>query len=157
MDKKEILQTEKEKLKEVLKIAKRELQEEEKLFETLEKNSTDEFILIELQKKKYMKIKSLEKALSNPYFARVDFKEDKQNSEQQIYIGKTNIFDEDYNVVVADWRAPISSIYYDGEIGKTKYECPDGIIEGDLLLKRQYIIENAELIDYNDIDITTND
>lgn len=157
MDKNEIIKKEREKLKEIIKTVQKELEEEEKLFDTLEKNSTDEFILYELQKKKYTKIKNLEKALLNPYFARIDFKENNQKQEQEVYIGKTNVFDEDYNVVVADWRAPISSVYYDGEIGRTKYECPDGLIEGELLLKRQYIIENAKLIDYNDIDITTND
>ena len=61
------------------------------------------------------------------------------------------------NVVVADWRAPISNIYYDGRIGKTEYECLDGIIYGELLLKRIYDIQDGKLLRYNDIDITTND
>ena len=157
MDKSIILEKEKKKLKEVLIITKKELEEEEFIFNNLEKHSTDEFILYELQKKTYTKIQSLKKALLVPYFARIDFKEDNQDNTQKIYIGKTNIFDENYNVIVADWRAPISSVYYDGELGKTKYNCPEGTIEGDLKLKRQYIIENANLIDYNDIDITTSD
>ena len=38
-----------------------------------------------------------------------------------------------------------------------KYECPDGIIKGDLSKKRVYTIENSILKDYQDIDITTND
>ena len=151
------IEDEREKLKEVLKIAEKELKEEEMIFHNLEKHTTDEFILYELQKKTYTKINNLKKALLVPYFARVDFKEEKDEKEQDIYIGKTNILDENYNVVVADWRAPISSVYYDGEIGKTSYETPDGIIEGELLLKRQYIIEDANLIRFSDIDITTND
>lgn len=103
------------------------------------------------------KLKNLNNAVSVPYFARVDFKEDKQNNIQKIYIGKTGIFNDDYEVVVTDWRAPISSIYYDGQLGKVKYECPDGIIKGDLSKKRVYTIENSILKDYQDIDITTND
>lgn len=67
------------------------------------------------------------------------------------------MFDENHNVVVADWRAPISTIYYDGEIGKTEYSCPEGIISGELLLKRQYQIENGELLNYTDISVFTND
>ena len=35
---------------------------------------------------------------------------------EQIYIGKTGIFNDDYEVVVTDWRAPISSLYYDSKI-----------------------------------------
>jgi len=38
-----------------------------------------------------------------------------------------------------------------------EYECPDGIIKGDLSKKRVYTIENSILKDYQDIDITTND
>ena len=103
------------------------------------------------------KLKNLNNAVSVPYFARVDFKEDKQNNIQKIYIGKTGIFNDDYEVVVTDWRAPISSIYYDGQLGNVEYECPDGIIKGDLSKKRVYTIENSILKDYQDIDITTND
>lgn len=149
---------EKKKLTEVLEEVKRELEDTEQHYNTLEKNTSDEFLLVTLGKTYSNKKRNLKKALKNPYFARVDFKE--KNSPtlpSQIYIGKTNVFDEDSNVVVIDWRAPISSIYYDAEIGKTEYECPEGIIKGELLLKRQYNIENAELIEYNDIDITTND
>lgn len=85
----------------------------------------------------------------------MDFNTDK--TSEKIYIGKTNIFDEELNVAVADWRAPISSIYYDGRIGKTKYECPEGVVEGELKLKRVYTIEEGKLLEYNDIDVTTND
>jgi len=152
------LEKEKKKLKEVLKEVKRELEETEQQFETLEKNTADEFLIATLGKTYSNKIRNLDKALKNPYFARVDFKEkDLSTSLSKIYIGKTNVFDEESNVVVIDWRAPISSIYYDGEIGDTEYECPEGIIKGELLLKRQYNIQEAELIEYNDIDITTND
>ena len=42
-------------------------------------------------------------------------------------------------------------------MGRTDYTCPDGVIKGDLSLKRQYTIQDGELIDYNNIDITTND
>jgi len=152
------LEKEKKKLKEVLKEVKRELEETEEHFSTLEKNTADEFLIATLGKTYSNKIRNLEKALKNPYFARVDFREkDALASLSEIYIGKTNVFDEDSNVVVIDWRAPISSIYYDGEIGETEYECPEGIIKGELLLKRQYNIHDSELIEYNDIDVTTND
>lgn len=154
MDKKEELQKEEKHLKQILKLAKESLEYEEKFFKTLEKLTEDEYLLESLSKTHFTKLRNLEKATSNPYFARIDFKE---NETEQIYIGKTNIFDEEHNVAVADWRAPISSVYYDGEIGKTEYKCPNGIISGELLLKRQYQIENGNLIDYNDINITTND
>lgn len=141
-------------LKQIVKLTKQTLEQEEQFFKNLEKLTEDEYLLESLSKTHFTKLRNLEKAKSNPYFARIDFKE---KEKEIIYIGKTNIFDEEHNVAVADWRAPISSIYYDGEIGKTEYKCPDGIISGELLLKRQYQIENEELLNYNDINITTND
>lgn len=153
----EEMKKEQEKVNKFVDFAKNELEELETLYKKIDKNSQDEFLQLELSKTYVNKIKKLNKAILIPFFARVDFKEENKNDSDKIYIGRTNIFDEKMNVVVADWRAPISNIYYDGRIGKTEYECPEGIIQGDLLLKRIYDIQNGKLINYNDIDITTND
>lgn len=140
-----------------IEIVKNNIKEYEILYSNLLKGNADEQYIQNMSKEYSNKLKNLNKAISIPYFARIDFKEDKQNNIQKIYIGKTGIFNDDYEVVVTDWRAPISSIYYDGQLGKVKYECPDGIIKGDLSKKRVYTIENSILKDYQDIDITTND
>ena len=103
------------------------------------------------------KIKNLENAKQTPYFARIDFKAEEEENKEKIYVGKTNIFDDESNVAVADWRAPISSLYYDGQLGKANYTCPEGIIEGELKLKRVYTIEKGKLLNYTDVDVTTND
>lgn len=91
-------------------------------------------------------MKNLEKALTNPYFARIEFKANDVKNAEKIYIGKTNIFDEDSNIAVVDWRAPISSIYYDGKIGRTQYECPEGIIEGDFKISEYVIYTHEEIM-----------
>ena len=144
-------------LKKIIRLVKEELQRNNILYSRLIQDVDDDEIIYSMSRKYDNKIKNLEKSLLTPYFARIDFKADDEISSERIYIGKTNVFDENSNIAVADWRAPISSIYYDGKIGRTQYECPEGIIKGELSLKRQYAIENAKLIDYNDIDITTND
>lgn len=100
-------------------------------------------------------INSIEKAKNNPYFARIDF-ETKSNKEK-CYIGKLGVQDYDNNIITVDWRAPISSLYYDSNIGKCSYEAPYGTIEGNLTLKRQYTIENSKLINFNDVDTVSND
>lgn len=100
-------------------------------------------------------INSVERAKSTPYFARIDF-ESKTNNEK-CYIGKLGVQDYDNNIITVDWRAPISSLYYDSNIGKCSYEAPDGLIEGNLTLKRQYTIENSKLINFNDVDTVSND
>ena len=100
-------------------------------------------------------INSIEKAKSNPYFARIDFKS--KNFFDKCYIGKKGVTDYDNNVITVDWRAPISSLYYDSNVGECKYIAPEGIIEGNLLLKRQYTIEKGKLINFNDVDTVSND
>ncbi len=152
IDKEEI-----EKVSDTIKIVKSNIKEYEMLYSNLLNGNADEQYIQNMSKEYSNKLKNLNKAISVPYFARIDFKEDKQDNIQKIYIGKTGIFNNEYEVVVTDWRAPISSIYYDGQLGKVQYECPDGIIEGNLSKKRVYTIENSILKDYQDIDITTND
>ncbi len=100
-------------------------------------------------------INSIEKAKNSPYFARIDF-ESKTNKDV-CYIGKLGVSDYDNNIITVDWRAPISSLYYDSNVGDAYYNSPDGIISGKLLLKRQYTIENSKLINYNDVDTVSND
>ena len=96
-------------------------------------------------------IKNLEVSLDKPYFARIDFTYDDDNKTQVVYIGKNGIMD-DTNIVVTDWRAPISSLYYDAEVGKCSFEAPEGIITGNMDLKRQYEIEDGELKSFQDVD-----
>ena len=100
-------------------------------------------------------INSIEKAKLNPYFARIDFRS--KSNFDKCYIGKKGVTDYDNNVITVDWRAPISSLYYDSNIGECEYDAPEGIIKGNLLLKRQYTIENSKLINFNDVDTVSND
>lgn len=100
-------------------------------------------------------ISSLQKAKINPYFARIDF--ESTNNFDKCYIGKKGVSDYDNNVITVDWRAPISSLYYDSNIGECEYIAPEGIIKGKLLLKRQYAIEDGKLINFNDVDTVSND
>ena len=114
--------------------------------------------LIENLTKQYAsKLIFLKKTKDKPYFARIDFQHEKDSAEEELYIGKTNITDEDNNIIVIDWRAPISTLYYDSNIGKSTYKAPEGIIKGELLLKRQYEIDNRKLISYQDVDTVSND
>lgn len=152
IDKEEI-----KRVSDTIEIVKKNIEEYEILYSNLLKGNADEQYIQNMSKEYSNKLKNLNKAISIPFFARIDFKENNVNNERKIYIGKTGILNDKYDVIVTDWRAPIASIYYDGQLGKVKYECPEGIIEGDLTKKRVYNIENSELKDYQDIDITTND
>ncbi|PYG88984.1 DNA helicase-2/ATP-dependent DNA helicase PcrA [Ruminiclostridium sufflavum DSM 19573] len=103
------------------------------------------------------RIKKYEKMLNAPYFARIDFKEEEYGVEK-IYIGLGNLIDnKTHQIYVCDWRAPISSIFYRYGLGRASYKAPNGIIEGELLLKRQFDIKKGELKYFFDSDLTITD
>ncbi|TCK98188.1 DNA helicase-2/ATP-dependent DNA helicase PcrA [Natranaerovirga hydrolytica] len=98
------------------------------------------------------------KAIKKPYFARIDIQSKKKQSPEIFYIGKISLFkDEDNSPLVIDWRSPLASVYYDGRLGEVSYESPSGEQIVDLKLKRQFTIQDGELEDYMDIDMTAND
>lgn len=103
------------------------------------------------------KIKSkLEKQRKNPYFARIDFLPDDLNQAQKVYIGMGLVM-KNNSPMVCDWRAPISSLYYDFDKGRANYISPDGKIDGEIELKRQYKIEDSCLKYYFNSDIKIDD
>jgi DNA helicase II / ATP-dependent DNA helicase PcrA len=86
-----------------------------------------------------------ERMLLSPYFGRIDFHENGEEKAEKYYIGISNLINDNYDFLIYDWRAPISSMFYDYEIGEASYECPEGIISGKLTLKRQYKINNGKI------------
>ncbi len=113
---------------------------------------TDEFANINIQIESLEKqnqilekeSRRLKKQISTPYFGRFDFKSDTEKTPTSYYVGLGLVQNENEKFVY-DWRADICSLYYDDKTGKTSYSCPDGEINGELSLKRQYKIENGNL------------
>jgi DNA helicase II / ATP-dependent DNA helicase PcrA len=102
--------------------------------------------------------KTLDWLQDSPYFGRIDFKENKTNEEEKIYIGKASLMDEkDENFLIYDWRAPISSMYYDYAPGPAQYETTEDTINGDITLKRQYIIRQGQMKGMFDTGLTIGD
>lgn len=89
--------------------------------------------------------KKYERVLLAPYFARMDFVEKGEERAEKCYIGISNLINDNFDFLVYDWRAPISSMFYDYEIGEAEFKCPEGTIEGKLTLKRQYKINNGKI------------
>lgn len=91
------------------------------------------------------RLKELNILKVSPYFGRVDFREDDFGVEQ-IYIGRFGVTpEESFEPLIVDWRAPISSIFYNGGIGEGYYEAPKGKVEVSVLQKRQFIIKKGKL------------
>ncbi|OGX91020.1 HelD family protein [Hymenobacter coccineus] len=81
----------------------------------------------------------------SPYFGRLDFTpQGKQKAA--VYIGIYSFLDEQQRQnLIYDWRAPISSMFYDYELGGAAYTTPSGTIQGTIGLKRQYKIRDGRL------------
>ena len=106
---------------------------------TILSNNDKEIDDLEMKAKYY---KKLYKIQNSPYFGKITFEDDEKNSD--IYIGLTYLTRNNENIIY-DWRAPISSIFYDYEHGEAKYEAPGGIIAGYLHNKRQFTIEESKI------------
>ena len=157
MDKETFLEEEKKLKITVDKI----IEEEENIQNTLSK-TTMQYDMENLAKglvlQMYVnKLDNMKKLKNTPYFARMDFQENNKNKET-FYIGKLSVLDsKTLEPIVVDWRAPISNLYYEGKIGKANYNVLNEKIEGEIFLKRQYIIEKGRLKKYVDINVTGND
>ncbi|RSK31662.1 helicase [Hymenobacter metallilatus] len=85
------------------------------------------------------------KLVQSPYFGRIDFGTPHQ-AAAPVYIGVHSFFDEQQRRnLVYDWRAPISSLFYDFELGEASYATPSGEVHGHIALKRQYKIRDGRL------------
>ena len=157
---------EKEHLTEVLDVIKRLLQENKIKLEKL-KMIRDSLSYEDMKRGDALHVNTimngyqdevtrLEKSQPSPYFGNFDFKFGENNETKSVYIGKFNVMDED-KIYVTDWRTPICSLYYDGNIGNVSYQAPSGIVNGELLSKKQIIIENGELKDVIDTTTVTSD
>ncbi|NLM37863.1 MAG: AAA family ATPase [Firmicutes bacterium] len=102
-------------------------------------------------------ILKLQKMLKTPYFARIDFRESGTPAADEIYIGLSTLLDAEGKPLIYDWRAPVSSMFYDYEPGPAEYRCEAGVIHGEITRKRQYKIENGRLIYMFDCNIKIDD
>ena len=106
---------------------------------TIMSNNDQEIDNLEMKAKYYKKLYQIQ---NSPYFAKIVFESDEGKND--IYIGLTYLTKDTDNIIY-DWRAPISSIFYDYESGDVQYEAPGGIIKGYLHNKRQFTIEDAKI------------
>ncbi|MCI1648136.1 MAG: UvrD-helicase domain-containing protein [Bacteroides sp.] len=93
------------------------------------------------------KRRRLAKIVDIPYFGRIDFEEQSEHRPIiPVYIGTHTFHDsESRTTVIYDWRAPISSMFYDHELGEASYQAPSGEIRGNISLKRQYRIRGGKM------------
>ena len=162
----EELQKEKDYLKKVVSVLEEEIENYDQKVKSLSNNiqeqmtyawdktnrlSDTEFVyaLANIQKRSVYaenankKVTSYKKMLNNAYFARIDF--DDGEEVLPVYIGIASLQQGD-DFYVYDWRAPISSMFYNSEVGESSYTISTGDkITGKITLKRQYKISGGEI------------
>ena len=104
------------------------------------------------------RLSTLRRMQAVPYFGRISFLEEGNSTQEQIYIGISSLSDTSgENFLIYDWRAPISSVYYDYQPGYAKYETPGGQVQGILEKKWQYLIRGGVLQSMFDTSLTIGD
>ena len=89
----------------------------------------------------------LKKMLDAPFFGSVDFVYEEEEEPETFYIGLGNFAEERGGVpLIYDWRAPVSSLFYDYDKGTAAYDAPGGTMNGEILSKWQYKIRNGRMI-----------
>ena len=87
------------------------------------------------------------KMLDSPFFGSVDFVYAGEDEAETFYIGIGNFAEERGSVpLIYDWRAPVSSLFYDYDKGPASYEAPAGVLEGEISSKWQYKIRGGRMI-----------
>lgn len=103
-------------------------------------------------------LQQLQMAEKAPYFGRMDFHEEGMPGTEAMYIGIRSLMDQETNLaLVYDWRAPVSSMFYDYGLGEASYEGPGGMYRGQISLKRQYRIRQRRIVYMFDSELKIDD
>lgn len=117
-----------------------------------------------LEEHSYNQLHKNQAAYEKPFFGRIDYRNLDERLFESVYIGKHGVLKNKTDIEVVDWRAPISTVYYENELGEGTYSIPDSKSDGkgrayriDLNLKRTYDIEDGKLQGFYDSDVAAND
>ncbi|MDO4518741.1 MAG: AAA family ATPase [Eubacteriales bacterium] len=98
------------------------------------------------------------KMLDAPFFGRVDFTYEGDDEPEVFYIGIANFSERVGQLpMIYDWRAPVSSLFYDYDQGAASYEAPGGMQYGEITSKWQYKIRRGKLIYEFESDVKIDD
>ena len=115
-----------------------------------------------IDKKGFAKVierEQIKKLIESPYFGRLQFvyEGDDFDEAENFYVGRFGFSDEDGNSIIYDWRAPVCNMYYEFELGEAYYEVQDCRFHGQIIGKRQFKIENSQILYSVDSSLTIQD
>lgn len=89
---------------------------------------------------------TLRQLRDQPYFGRIDIQDEGEQTTDTLYIGTASLMNDDQSdFLVYDWRAPVSAIYYNGNLGPVTYQTPAGSRTTTLMKKRQFTIVHGKI------------
>lgn len=103
------------------------------------------------------KLSRVKRLLKAPYFAKVQLRYEPDEEPEEYYIGSTGVSENAMEPLVIDWRSPVAETYYNQDNGRTFYTVEGRRIDVDLLLRRQYELEEDRLQGYFDTQIALED
>ena len=104
------------------------------------------------------RLSTLRRMQEVPYFGRIDFIEEGNSTQEQIYIGISSLSDASgENFLIYDWRAPSRVSTTITSLVPLKYATPGGTIQGILEKKWQYLIRGGILQSMFDTSLTIGD
>ncbi|GKX67855.1 HelD family protein [Inconstantimicrobium mannanitabidum] len=106
----------------------------------------ERFVKEEAYKTIDKKLKELTILKESPYFGKVTFEEEGEEYPETLYIGRFGVTrEQDLEPIIIDWRAPVASLFYHGSLGKASYDVPKGVVDTEILGRRQLIVKKAQL------------
>lgn len=166
----EVFQQEQEHLSQTLQIVAQErvkvehalgmVDGNDKLVMVNDDQSSDAIVQLQITRSNLQTLHQLRLSSRSPYFARLDFTPAagtpplggmRAGVNAPVYIGRWGVLKTpEYQVAVHDWRSPVANLYYSGQVGAVHYEAPDGMVQGEMTLKRMFTIEDQKLVSMQD-------
>ena len=102
--------------------------------------------------------RKLRKMLDSPFFGSVAFVYEGEEEPEEFYIGIGNFAERRGSLpLIYDWRAPVSSLFYDYDKGEASYEAPGGQMDGEILSKWQYKVKKGRMLYEFESDVKIDD
>lgn len=102
--------------------------------------------------------KRFEKMVDAPFFGSIEFIYSGEDEPETFYIGIGSFSEKAGRVpLIYDWRAPVSSLFYDYDKGPASYDAPGGTMEGEITSRCQYKIRKGRMVYEFESDVKVDD
>jgi len=96
--------------------------------------------------------------MERPFFGKINYLDKEEEKSYTFYIGKHGINKNASDILIVDWRAPVSTIYYDCNLGDGTYISADDYeIPINLQIKRTFDIDKGLITGFYDSAAVTDD